>query len=434
MIENLRNSKHIQTKPESSHVCIIGAGSAGLSAACYLKDRGYQRITILERESQPGGKCRSFIYQGRPYELGAVFGTPNYHATLGLMERSGIPTSPFAKQKKSRTSRELIDRGYYSFDTIIPDYFSYREVAKLLGKILKLRRLAKHYPRLYRPGLDRILPELHEPFSTWVKKHEMQDFTKMIEIPCTTFGYGYFDEIPAAYVLKYMDVPNVTSLILRRNYFKWNDGAQTLWKKISEEFDVRYDIEITHISRADMVRVETTEGSLTCDAIIFTSPLDEALDFLDATSEEKDLFSRIKYYDYYVYACLIEDFPIRSGFIPTNFHKDRKGHMMIWSCPWHENNLYLIYTLGDENIGDEKIRKILRGEIEAVGGRLQDFHKFKRWKYFPHVDSKSMSSGYYEKLESLQGIRNTYYAGELLSFSTIEHSIRYSQSLVERFF
>lgn len=420
--------------PESLHVCIVGAGAAGLSTACYLKDRGYQHITVLERESMPGGKCRTFFYQGRPYELGAVFGTPNYHATLGMMERAGVPPSLFTKQKKSRATKDLIGRRYYSFDTIIPDYFSYGEVIKLLGQILKYRKLAKNYRRLYFPGLDNISPELSDPFSRWVKKYGMQKFAKMIEIPCTTFGYGYFDEIPAAYVLKYMDVPNVTSLILRRNYFKWNDGAQTLWEKISKEFDVRYDIKITTITRADTVAVETTAGSLTCDALILTSPLDEALDFLDAASEEKELFSRIKYYDYYVYACVIEDFPIRSGFIPLNFRKHRKGHMMIWSCPWYENDLYLIYTLGDKATADEEIRRILRGEIEAVGGRLKDIHKFQRWKHFPHIDSESMKSGYYEKLESLQGKRNTYYAGELLSFSSIEHSVRYSQSLVERFF
>ena len=107
---------------------------------------------------------------------------------------------------------------------------------------------------------------------------------------------------------------------------------------------------------------------------------------------------------------------------------------MIWSCPCYENNLYLIYTLGDEKTGGEKIQEILRGEIEAVGGRLKEIHKFQRWKYFPHVDSESMRSGYYEKLERMQGKRNTFYAGELLSFSSIEHVVRYSQNLVERFF
>ena len=284
--ENSRNLNRIPPKPESSHVCIIGAGPAGLSAACYLKDRGYERITVLERKSVPGGKCRSFIYNDRPYELGAVFGTPNYHATLGLMERAGVPPSLSAKQKKSRATKDLIDRGYYSFDTIIPDYFSYAEVIQLLGQILKYRKLAKNYPRLYFPGLDNISPELSDPFSRWVKKYGMQRLAKMIEIPCTTFGYGYFDEIPAAYVLKYMDVPNVTSLILRRNHFKWKDGAQSLWEKISQEFDVRYDIEITNISRTDMVTVETTAGSLTFDVLILTSPLDEALGFLDTAGEE----------------------------------------------------------------------------------------------------------------------------------------------------
>ncbi len=45
-----------------------------------------------------------------------------------------------------------------------------------------------------------------------------------------------------------------------------------------------------------------------------------------------------------------------------------------------------------------------------------------------------MAAGYYETLEALQGTQNTYYAGEIMSFSTIELCAQYSRSLVERFF
>jgi hypothetical protein len=45
-----------------------------------------------------------------------------------------------------------------------------------------------------------------------------------------------------------------------------------------------------------------------------------------------------------------------------------------------------------------------------------------------------MASGYYDHLEALQGDRNTYFAGSLLSFETVEDVVAYSKRLVERFF
>ena len=37
-------------------VVVVGAGLAGLSAACYLTGRGYD-VTVVEREEVPGGRA-----------------------------------------------------------------------------------------------------------------------------------------------------------------------------------------------------------------------------------------------------------------------------------------------------------------------------------------------------------------------------------------
>ena len=44
------------------------------------------------------------------------------------------------------------------------------------------------------------------------------------------------------------------------------------------------------------------------------------------------------------------------------------------------------------------------------------------------------AAGFYETLEGLQGFNSTYYAGEVMSFATLEICARYAKSLVERFF
>jgi hypothetical protein len=69
-----------------------------------------------------------------------------------------------------------------------------------------------------------------------------------------------------------------------------------------------------------------------------------------------------------------------------------------------------------------------------VGARLNKVRAVRRWRYFPHVSTADMAAGFYEKLEALQGQRRTFYCGEIMSFSTLECSVRYARQLVERFF
>jgi hypothetical protein len=40
----------------------------------------------------------------------------------------------------------------------------------------------------------------------------------------------------------------------------------------------------------------------------------------------------------------------------------------------------------------------------------------------------------FDRIEALQGQQNTFYAGSLLPFETVEDAVAYSKKLVERFF
>ncbi|MGA0560429.1 phytoene desaturase family protein [Larkinella sp. VNQ87] len=53
----------------SKHVIVIGAGFAGLSVATSLADKGFQ-VTILEKNSQPGGRARVFKASGFTFDMG----------------------------------------------------------------------------------------------------------------------------------------------------------------------------------------------------------------------------------------------------------------------------------------------------------------------------------------------------------------------------
>ena len=74
----------------TKRIALIGAGAAGLTAAETLKGKGYQHVTIFEKESFAGGKCRTISYEGRTYELGAGIIAGNNDTILQLVKKTGV--------------------------------------------------------------------------------------------------------------------------------------------------------------------------------------------------------------------------------------------------------------------------------------------------------------------------------------------------------
>ena len=81
-----------------SHVYVVGAGLAGLSAAVRLAGRGV-RVTLLESSGQAGGRCRSFfdatlgmtIDNGNHLVLSGNHATHDYLRAIGASDRLAGP-------------------------------------------------------------------------------------------------------------------------------------------------------------------------------------------------------------------------------------------------------------------------------------------------------------------------------------------------------
>jgi predicted NAD/FAD-binding protein len=182
------------------------------------------------------------------------------------------------------------------------------------------------------------------------------------------------------------------------------------------------------------VRVETDTADLEFDALILTSPLDESLDFLDASPSERLLFSAIRYYDYWVLLAQTSGLPPGAGFVPARFTADQRGHLMLWYQRWPDTPLDTLYALGDPSMTQETVAELLSEDLQRMGASLDRVVDVRRWRYFPHVSPRTMAAGYYEQLEALQGANRTYYAGEVMSFASVELCARYSEALVRRHF
>ena len=54
--------------------------------------------------------------------------------------------------------------------------------------------------------------------------------------------------------------------------------------------------------------------------------------------------------------------------------------------------------------------------------------------YYPRVSEADAVGGWYETLDGLQGRRQTYHAGGMITFWDVEHALRSGLDAVARFF
>ena len=421
----------------SQRICIIGAGPAGLSAAYYLEKRGYRDVTVLERETRVGGMCRSVECDGRSVDTGAIIVTEAYSNFRGIAEDLGAcdlytlePSLAYdAHSYKQMTMPEALLAGHSRLD-----------YARAVARYLWLR--GKHH--VERPGFRHMSTSMASSFADWTASPTLEPLRPLFELAVLGMGYGPYNDVAAAYVLKYLGRSNIwatlrPSLGGRPGASGVVRGYQSVWEELSRHVHVRLGVQIAKVDRSDGVRVTLADGSqpLSYDRLIVTSPLDRSLDFLDGSDAESELFSQIRYNDYHVAVVRTKGLPNRR-LTPFNSERSHRVGGVTITVTHPPSDLRVLYMRGGgrvENVDRDSALDAARSEIDHLGGAITDVIDYVRWPYyFPHVSAEAMLGGFYDRLEALQGHRNTFYANGLMNFGDVEHTVQYSRDLVERHF
>lgn len=413
-------------------VAVIGAGAAGLTAAYYLKKRGLARTTVFEKQSDVGGKVSTFIHEGRPYEIGAVWMTPDYKTVAELSDELGVRRYP-ARQMRLMTKDGNVQD---TFRAILgqPNLLS-------LGRdVFRFWKTCAQHDRIKEPGFDGLHSDFHLTLDELSRKRGFPITASLMTPTMSACGYGFYEEVPAQYWMKLMVI--LLSFALRggetlNNLWCFSDGYQDLWRRAAEGLDVRLNSPVSSIIRTGSgcdAKVEITANGKTelFDKVIIAAPMEKARDLLDLTHAEQKLFQNIRTLRYIITVART-DSQVHVAF-DKNTIPSRIDHVNA-ALKFHKDTDVNVYfqMVGDHTTAEQAL-KFLRSDLEEVGVHIREVVHRKEWCYFPHVDKEALSQGYYEKLESLQGERGTYYAGSLLSFETVEHTAAYSKKLVERFF
>jgi len=154
--------KHI--KGPSDHVLIVGAGLAGLSAAMHLAGAG-RRVTILEKNSYPGGRCGILEKDGYSFDNGPT--------VLTMPDLMAEPFNALGEDMKDWLELIQVDPLYRAFFHDGSQIDVHAETGKMTEEIRKIC------------GADEAAGyEKYVDFVTKLYKYEINDFIdKNIDSP-----------------------------------------------------------------------------------------------------------------------------------------------------------------------------------------------------------------------------------------------------------
>lgn len=469
-------------------IAIIGGGPAGLSAGMYLEQKGYENYVIYEKTDHVGGKCHSPHMNGKRYEMGAIMGVPSYYAVHDVEVFAGVTHADGPKLHRTyRLPNGQVDKRFDKTLFNIPHLLRLKNQIKKFGEILETKYKGydicghrgvsegRYEGYAVTPGREPVsgvnpnLKDLALPFKKFVELNGVPLVQEIWVQPFTSFGYGYFDEIPAAYVLKYLDFQTMMNFV-NVNLWTWKEGTQSIYEALDRKLKhpALLNSNITKIVRGDKVTITVNGKDEVFDKLIITAPLQvgtinnpvaQGLDsYLDVTEKERELFSKIDYerYDTMAFITKEEAYPDASFYVVDNMTPETLGHGMVFYMRWanepdqplvsyvlrkhkNENESVEAYKARKE-LDYQQTQKTVLADLEKLGigpikedGKDKIVYEFQAY-YFPHVFSEDYANGWYEKVEGMQGRNNTFYAGEIMSFGDMDETIEYSRDLVERFF
>jgi protoporphyrinogen/coproporphyrinogen III oxidase len=420
-----------------ARVAIIGGGPAGISAAMALSELGYRDVVVYEKEDRVGGKCKTFRHEGHVYDLGANLTTPRYEHIRPLAEALGMTL-------RKVQERRIVNVGAEQFESLADANVLEKLVVRGGASIYSTMRDLTGVGRIGYVGLRE---NVEQPFDDWLRRHGLGMFHELFEVLFVAYGYGGLGALPAAYALKFFDRVHMQAsvdVVLGNDVpftMDFVEGFQELWERVVRKYDLNVvrGVQVTRVRRGDGVEVsyvrDGRERTDPFDAVILACPLQDTGAFLEWSPGEAELFPKISTNEYFTTVARLARMPELSTYVYPYARKLTPGQPTVFYPPVDDDDgVFVFYAYGGPGIDVPQVRLNIVRTISELGGQVREFLHTERWRYFPHVDAETMRGGFYDRLDALQGAQDTFYVGELLSFTLVELVHEHARHIVERFF
>ena len=273
---------------EQKKVLIIGAGFSGLSASASLADKGY-KVTVLEKNSMPGGRARKFSEKGFTFDMG-----PSWYWMPEVFEEF------FA-----RFNKKVSD--YYDLYRIDPSYKIYfgpgdevalpaslDEIYKLYesiepGSSANLKKFLTESEYKYKTGMGKFVIKpshsvtefmsweilkaglklnMFSSFGSYTRKYfRSAKIRRMLEFPVLFLG-GTAETTPALYsLMNYSDMVQGTWYPVGGMY-KVVEAMESLAKEMGVKFVYNAEVKSIQMKDNHIASLQTTEGSYEADFVV----------------------------------------------------------------------------------------------------------------------------------------------------------------------
>ena len=269
-------------------VVVIGAGFAGIAAATCLAQKGYE-VTVLEKNSTPGGRCRKFEADGFTFDMG-----PSWYWMPDIFEQYfGL----FGKKPSDYYELVRLDpsyRIYFGEDDVMNVPANMGELEDLFeqyekGSSEKLKQFLKEAEYKYQVGINEMVfkpshsifefmdwrivkamfrLQMFQSMSTHVRKlFKNQKLIELLEFPVLFLG-ATPENTPAMYsLMNYADLA-LGTWYPKGGMHKIIEGMVSLAEEVGVKFKYNQAVTNITISNGHAKEVKTETDIFKVDAVV----------------------------------------------------------------------------------------------------------------------------------------------------------------------
>ncbi|WP_299005384.1 NAD(P)-binding protein [uncultured Shewanella sp.] len=417
--------------PLNTRFCIIGAGTAGLTAATVLKKSGYNQVTVFDKNDYIGGHCCT---TSRGADIGAIVFSPSYPYNPGQLAQSlGLEVNYLEVRSQ-----------YYSLITgKVEPYFNYVEKTQLLIEFIKYSWKHIFYKGVHFPRIVETSEVLHQ---SWFDFTQTEGFVQIERATRGIIRGGcYGKHHPALYGVRMAQPRPLLKYILqpKHSVAKIEGGYQQLFEKLADTYhiNVKLGVALQDINREHGIDITWLDSELKShkahfDRLIIACNPQYLASCILYTKEENALYNQLVFEPICVYELNIKG--ILQGQVGTinlreNIDKDLNDRPLQVYKPYADKELCVLYVRPSDTVSAETILENIKNDFKLIGGEVTHVYTIKRWDDFNTTASKdSLCCGFFKKMERLQGANYTAGIGLIYTFDLLPHVMAQAEDVTKR--